>query len=106
MGEAYFKWWLGDNDKTTELVFEYDGFNLKDISKLEDGVYYSHFGGFESHHYVWLIMDGSIWLDSTYGGIYDITVKEYNLKDYMKKFIIALEGDLDSYGYVFDIYIY
>ena len=99
MGSNYFRMWLGDENVELERQPLLD----LNLNHLSDGVYYMSFDGDESHYWVWIIDKIDIWYAGTYGGICGITVEKFNKVQYSKRFINAMNGSLEDYGYIFQV---
>lgn len=102
MGYDYFKMWLGDENIKYPNI-EITHINKLDLNDFDNGVYYMTFNGYESHYWVWIISSDKIWYAGTYGGIPNVTVKQFNKRDYNKQWLRAMEGSLEDYEYVFQI---
>ncbi len=101
-GMDYFKMWLQDDC----LKLDFKNTRITDLNNIrfeKEGVYYVEFAGNESHYFIWIIKGESIWYVGTYGGVCEITVKQFDRKDYRRRFIIAMQGSMEDYAYVFDI---
>lgn len=97
-GMDYFKMWLQESCvKKMGLLRS----TPHSIDFEIDGLYYVEFAGSESHYFIWIIKGDKIWYAGTYGGVCDITVKEFNKLDYKRRFINAMKGSIEDYGYVF-----
>jgi len=51
-GQAYFRMWLNDPIYSPKVRVNID--KLSEI-KVDNGVYYAEFAGYESHYFVWII---------------------------------------------------
>lgn len=99
-GMDYFRMWLRDDCADLEFI------RTKDLNmiKLEsEGVYYVEFAGHESHYFVWIIRGDKILYAGTYGGVCSLTVKEFDKREYRKRFINAMNGSMEDYAYVFQV---
>ena len=94
-GQDYFRMWLQDSSWAPYRI------TIDEVSKLDNGVYYVHFAGCESHYFVWIICDQRIIYAGTDGVVCEVTVKEFHKKEYMNRFYSAMNGNLDDYMYVF-----
>lgn len=56
----------------------------------------------EEHYYIWLIIGNDIWYAGTYGGVYELSFKKFDRKDYMTLFEEAMNEDLYKYYIIFD----
>lgn len=104
-GQLFFKMWLGDEfqEKRNEMN------ELNDVNEIikiisENGVYYIDFTGSESHHFVLVTFQNSVWYAGTYGGINLITVKEFEKEDFLLAFQKAFsQNSIEEYGYLFSV---
>lgn len=97
-GQAYFRMWLQDPICSHKTRVNID--NLSEF-KLNNGIYYIQFAGWESHYFVWIVCDQRIIYAGTDGMKHEVTVKEFIKDEYMERFHSAMKGNMDDYMYVF-----
>lgn len=101
-GADFYRMWLGDENVNLNQ-YEINTINDADLRHFENGVYYMAFLGSESHYWVWVIDDYSIWYAGTYGGVCHLTLKQFERRIYEIMWKEMLLGDLDAYDYVFQV---